>query len=119
LCCTAREDRVLAYEDASLFLYTSRQGMRPVVFPTSVKFDGAYTMEALSQMTDVARAIGARYWLIADDDFSMESDPATGLGRAREVELTRNLPVAFQSHGGHIRIYTIGCDVPSDAGQCP
>jgi hypothetical protein len=93
--------------------------MRPVVFPTSGEFDEQYTRESLGQMTDVAHAIGARYWLIASDDFSLEWDVATSMGLAKEVELTKNLPVAFQSHGGHIRIYKIACEALAAGGPCP
>jgi len=118
-CCTSREDRVVAYEDVTLYLYSGRQGMRPVVFPTSGEFDEQYTREALEQMTDVAHAIGARYWLVASDDFSLEWDIAASMGLAKEMELTRDLPVAFQSPGGHIRIYNIGCEGRPDAGPCP
>jgi hypothetical protein len=118
-CCTAQEDRVVAYEDVNLYLYSGHQGMRPIIFPTSVMFDEKYLQETLAGMPDVASAIGARYWFVSDDDFSLEWDVAASKGRAREVELTRNLPVAFQSQGGHIRIYKIACDDPPNVAQCP
>jgi len=118
-CCTSRADVVIAYEDASLYLYSGRQSMRPVVFPTSGLFDPAYIQESLAHITDVAHVIGARYWLIADDDFGMEWDTATFPGRMREMELEQKLPVVFQSRNGHVRIYKIGCDALSKAQPCP
>lgn len=118
-CCTSPDDVVIAYEDASLYLYSGRQAMRPVVFRTSGEYDPVQLQVSLAHMTDVAHAIGARYWLIADDDFSMEWEPATSLGRAREVELAKDLPLAFQSHNGRIRIYRIGCDQGSKIQPCP
>ena len=118
-CCTSRGDVTIAYEDAALYLYSSRQSMRPVAFPTSGFFDEMYIREAVSNLTDVGRALGARYWLIADDDFGMEWEPAISLGRAREAELAQQLPMVFQSRNGHVRIYRIGCDALSNSQPCP
>ena len=118
-CCTSHDDVVIAYEDASLYLYSDRQSMRPVVFPTSVLFDRAYIEESLAHMTDVAHVIGARYWLISDDDFDLEWDTAASMGRAREKEFEKTLPVVFQSRKGHVRIYKIGCDARSNCQPCP
>lgn len=118
-CCTSRQDVVIAYEDASLYLYSGRQSMRPVVFPTSGKYDRAYVEDSVAHITDVAHVLGARYWLIADDDFDMEWEPATSLGRAKEAELEKRLPLVFRSQDGRIRIYRIGCDERSEANSCP
>lgn len=118
-CCTSHEDVVIAYEDASLYLYSDRQSMRPVVFPTSVLFDRSYIEESLAHITDVAHVIGARYWLISDDDFDLEWDTAADMGRAREREFEQALPVVFKSREGHIRIYKIGCDIRSNFQPCP
>jgi hypothetical protein len=118
-CCTSRDDLVISYEDASLYLYTERQGMRPVVFPTSGEFDPAYLRAALARMTDVAHVIGARYWLIADDDFDLEWTQAGKLGRARENEIEPGLSLAFKSHGGRVRVYRLDCGAPPGGQSCP
>jgi len=108
-CCTAREDLVISYEDATLYLYSDRQGLRSVVFPTSGQYDHKFLQEALGRMTDVAHVIGARYWMIADDDFDLEWEQAGKQGRAREREFEPGLEPAFKSSGGRIRIYKLGC----------
>jgi hypothetical protein len=108
-CCTAQNDLMISYEDASLYLYTDRQGLRPVAFPTSGQYDLTFLREALGRMTDVAHVIGARYWLIADDDFDLEWDQAQKLGREREREFEPGLELAFKSRGGRIRIYKLSC----------
>jgi hypothetical protein len=118
-CCTSPEDVAMAYEDASLYLYSGRQSMRPAVFPTSGKYELTYIQDSLDHITDVAHVLGARYWLIADDDFGMEWEPATSLGRAREAELEKTLPLVFQSHNKRIRVYRIGCDDRSNTQPCP
>jgi hypothetical protein len=117
-CCTAREDVVIAYEDAALFLYSGRQSMRPLVFTTSGLYDPAYVSQSLDRMSDVAYATGARYWLVAADDFAMEWKTAASDGRARELEMGRKLPIAFKSSKGHILIYDLGCNNRSKTASC-
>lgn len=116
--CTSPEDLVVAYEDASAYLYSGRRGMRPVVFPTSGEYNPAYVQESLTHMTDVAHALGARYWIIADDDFSMEWEPATSLARARETSLEPQSALVFQSRSGHVRIYKFECDAAVSTQPC-
>ncbi len=118
-CCTSHNDIVIAYEDASLYLYSNRQAMRPMAFRTSVASDPVLLQNSLAHITDVAHVVGARYWLIADDDFDAEWEKAGTLGRKREVEIEDTLPVVFQSHRGRIRIYKIGCDEHSTNQLCP
>jgi hypothetical protein len=69
-------------------------------------------------MTDVAHALGARYWIVAADDFNMDWEPATTLARARVVELEQSLPLVFRSHNGYVRVYEIRCDAASNAQPC-
>jgi hypothetical protein len=90
-----------------------------MAFRTSVASDPTLLQESLAHITDVAHVVGARYWLIADDDFDAEWEKAGTLGRKREVEIEDTLPVVFQSHNGRIRIYKIGCDEHSTAQLCP
>jgi hypothetical protein len=118
-CCTAPDDVVISYEDASAYLYSGRHGMRPIAFPTSGEYNPAYVQQSLAHITDVAQALGARYWMVAGDDFSMDWEPATSLGRARVAELEKNLRLVFRSRNGYVRVYEIRCDAASNAGLCP
>jgi hypothetical protein len=118
-CCTSRDDLVISYEDASLYLYSGRQGLRPVVFPTSGEYDPAYLRAALPRMMDVAHVIGARYWVIADDDFDLEWTQAGKLGRARENEIEPGLSLVFKSRGGRVRVYGLGCGDAQGGPACP
>jgi len=117
-CCTSPNDVVIAYEDASAYLYSGRHSMRPIAFPTSGEYNPAYIEESLAHMTDVAHALGARYWIVAADDFNMDWEPATTLARARVVELEQSLPLVFRSHNGYVRVYEIRCDAASNAQPC-
>jgi hypothetical protein len=115
---TSTGDVVIAYEDASLYLYSGRQSMRPVTFPTSGFYEAVYLQESLMQMEDVAHGVGARYWLISDDDFSVEWNDALTEGRKREQELEQGLSGVFQSKNGRVRIYKFPCRGDSKNQPC-
>lgn len=118
-CCTLRNDVVVAYEDASLYLYSGRPSMRPVVFNTAGFYDPAYLENSFAHFKDIPVYTRARYWLISDDDFDNEWGAATVLGRRRETELMAGLPIRFQSPDGRVRIFELRCP-GSEAGEpCP
>jgi hypothetical protein len=93
--------------------------MRPLVFTTAGLYEPAYVAQSLEHISDVAYTTGARYWLVADDDFAMEWKTAASDGRVREVEMGRKLPIAFKSRNGHILIYDLGCNDRSKTSSCP
>jgi hypothetical protein len=100
--------RLLAYEDASLYLHTGRQAVRPMNFSTEafyLKDEGALERD-LHRIPDVIQGSGARYWVVADDDFSLET--GRSLIDRRVAELQSGLPVLFQSSGGRVRILDVG-----------
>ncbi len=104
---SSADTRVVAYEDATLFLYSGRQAMRPVIFAPAGVIRTERLEAELSCMTEGARAMGASYWLIADDDFGYEWEPAISRGRAREREIESVLPQVFRSGHSHVRIYEL------------
>jgi hypothetical protein len=110
--------RVIAYEDAALFLYSGRQAMRPVIYAPAALIRADLLEAELSCMTEGARAIGASYWMISDDDFGFEWEPAISRGRAREREIEGVLPQVFRSGHGHVRIYSLGCARQSNEPAC-
>jgi hypothetical protein len=101
--------RIVAYEDAALYLYTGRQSMRPMVFTTAEFLDPARLPSGVEHMADVARAINAEYWLVSDDDFGAEWSVGQKAGESRLREIERVLPLVFQSSDGRVRIYRLGC----------
>ncbi len=107
---TAPSSRILAYEDASLFLYSSRQSLRPVIFSAS----GVYRPEVLNTelacINSNAAYIGAGYWLASDDDFNSEWEPASSRALATEQELEKTLRPVFRSEHGGVRIYKLDSD---------
>lgn len=110
---TAPDTRLVAYEDASLYLYTGRQAVRPVAFSTEAFYrkDESILRRDLDHIFDTARAIRAQYWLMSDDDFRLE----TGLLRIHErmAGIQATLPVVFQSSRGRLRIH----ELPQNPGR--
>ena len=58
-------------------------------------------------MTAVADATGATYYLISEDDFGFEWEPAITLGRKRETELAAALIPIFRSATGRVQLYRL------------
>jgi 4-amino-4-deoxy-L-arabinose transferase-like glycosyltransferase len=110
--------RVIAEEDASLYLYTGRQAARAVALSPAGVFEPARLEEQLARLCDAARAIGADYWVISDDDFSLTWPKAIPKARAREKQLEQVLPLVFRSGEGHVRIYSLGCLNHPDDPAC-
>jgi hypothetical protein len=110
--------RVIADEDAMLYLYTGRQAARPVILSPAGIFEPARLKAQLAGICDTAQAIGAEYWVMSDDDFALAWPKAIGKARAREGELEQALPLAFRSGEGHVRIYSLGCVQHPDDPAC-
>ena len=106
---TPPSSRIIAYEDASVYLYTGRMSMPPIVFTTAELYEPARLDQTLDHLFDVAGAIRADYWLVSDDDFDREWPLAAQKAHERMAELGRNLPLAFRSRGGRVSIYSLEC----------
>ena len=115
---TGPAERFIASEDASLYLFTGRQALRPMAFSTAAFYlQSEEVLEAdLARMTDTASKIGARYWLAAADDYHLES--AEEFIQKRSAELLRRQPAVFVSPGGNVRIYDITA-ITAAAGVVP
>jgi hypothetical protein len=107
---TAPNSRILAYEDASAFLYSGRQGLRPVIFSAA----GVYLPDVLSSelacIVSSAKPVDANYWVMSDDDFASEWEPASSRGLQEEREIERTLGPLFRSERGGVRIYKLDAE---------
>jgi hypothetical protein len=113
---TRPADRFIASEDASLYLYTGRQALRPMAFSTAAFYLQSEELldRDLARLTDAACEIGARYWLASADDYHLES--AQEFIQRRTEEVLAGRPAVFVSPAGDVRIYDIsGITAPSDA----
>lgn len=115
---TPSDAKVVAYQDAQLFLYTDRQSMRPVVFTTAEVLDPDRLPGDMEHMNDVARAIDAQYWLVSDDDFGIEWSGGREAAERRLRVMEQVLPVVFRSSDGRVSIYGLGCVERPMAAAC-
>lgn len=115
---TAPEDRVAAWDDFSLYLYTGRQALRPIaILPQAAYMSDKRSLQRdLDHICDAPRHVGARYWLIGDDDLALESDPQTVGARITEVKSA--LPMLFRSSSNHFQIYDASCVAESGRAEC-
>ncbi len=113
-----RTGKVVAYQDGQLYLYTGRQSMRSIILPTAEFLDPTRLPSYLEHMTDVARAISADYWLVSDDDFSIEWSGGREAVERRMRRIEQVLPVVFSSSDGRVRIYGLGCLQDPAAASC-
>jgi len=104
-----RDARVIAYDDPSVYLYSGRMAMRPIIFSTDELFAPERLKVALKHIGDVPRAIGAQYWLAADDDFENEWPDAALSVRNFMGALRLTLPIVSISPDGRVRIYSLSC----------
>ena len=105
---TEPEDRLIAYEDVSLFLYTGRQGLRPIAFSTAAFYRQSKEIidHDLRRFAETARELGARYWIVAADDFDWE--PGEEMALDYRDDFIGAYPVVFESQDGEVRIHALG-----------
>lgn len=115
---TARDARVVAYEDGSLYLYSNRVVTRPISLTTAEFHEPARLRGVLDHITDVPRAIDAAYWVSSDDDFGGEWQEAFDEGHARMRELEGVLPLVYRSSYDHVRVYSLDCIQHPESLSC-
>jgi MFS family permease len=110
--------RLIAYEDGLLYLYTGRQGSRPIaISPAWFYSDNTRALENdMAHLMDTARHVGARYWLVSADDFGI--DPDQQLVSKRTSQLKSVLPALFRSRNNGVEIIDVSCAVHPDDSKC-
>jgi hypothetical protein len=100
-------ETVISNDDALLYLYTGRQGMRPFAPLTDSFFaqDEARLERDLAGLTDTPATLGSRYWITAPDDFEMTHAPERI--RSRVDDELSPAAVVFTSRDGKVRIYDL------------
>jgi hypothetical protein len=107
--------RVVALEDASLYLYSGREALRPFLLTPSPLYLPGEIGEVPESVTEVARAVGADYWVISDDDYNLNWSKDSAANSRKAVVL---LPLVYSSPAGHVRIYSLGCIQRPDDSSC-
>jgi hypothetical protein len=115
---TGPNDRIAAWEDGLMYLYTGRQGLRPFQpLPQDFYMDDRESLRRdLAHMCDASRHAGVRYWLLAKDDFLV----ASNIDRidARVAEVVAVLPVVFRSKDDFVRVFDASCMTDLDRADC-
>jgi 4-amino-4-deoxy-L-arabinose transferase-like glycosyltransferase len=107
---TPAEARILAYEDVSSFLYTERETIRPTIFSPAGYYRTAILDTEISCILSSAEPIRASYWIVSDDDFGIEWEPARARALLKEREIVATLHQLFRSRQGRVRIYRLDSD---------
>ncbi len=98
---------VIVYEDAHAYLHSGVQGMRPLqVSPQSFYQQSREVFERdAARLGDAAAALGASFWVVAPDDYALESQ----MDELREATrlLLADEPVVFASGDGSVRIHEL------------
>ncbi len=106
---TPASARFIAYDDVLLYLYADRQAIRPIAASTASGYDNdpSIAERDADHLEDVARHVGAKYWLVTPSDFGIELGDDKTILRKREDELLAHLPIVFQCDSGRIRLYQL------------
>lgn len=118
---TDPQTRVVTYEDASLYLFAGRQAIRPIQFSVEWYYtkDARVLERDLAHITDTARQVGARFWVISnDDDFGLDLGNDQRLLDARMTELKSVLPMAFHSRENKVQVYDLSCVLQPLRPEC-
>jgi hypothetical protein len=104
---TKASTKMVAFEDAMLFLYTGRQAIRPIAFLPSccVTNHISILQSDLNHIMDVPRRVQAGFWLMSDDYFDAEG--SIPLIHAKIIQMKSELPLVFTSREGHVQIYDL------------
>ena len=115
---TKPDDRVVAWKDAVLFLYTGRQSLRPVApLPQDFYLDDASSEKRdLAHLCDAPRHAGVHYWMTTPQDFNLEPHREALLARMKVVSAA--LPVVFRSVQGNVEIHDASCLIEQHGPDC-
>jgi MFS family permease len=106
---SAVNSRIIASEDAYLFLATGRQSLTFTTIPAADVYDRKRLLSDLDHLTDPARAVNAAYWLTFDDEAEREVIAVRPALISRMREWESKLPLVFRSSHGIVRIYGLAC----------
>jgi hypothetical protein len=115
---TNSDARIASYNDGVLYLYTGRQGMRPLMSLPTVGYlsDEKSLMRDVAHVTDAAQHVGVRYWVTTSDDFDLEV--GRELINARIAEIMSGLPLVFSSRENSVQIHDASCLFKTQRSEC-
>jgi hypothetical protein len=110
--------RIASYNDGVLYLYTGRQGMRPLMSLPTIGYltDEKILTRDIAHVTDAAQHVGARYWITTSDDFDLEV--GRELINARIAQVMSGLPLAFSTRENGVQIHDASCLFEIQRSEC-
>jgi hypothetical protein len=103
----ASDASVIAYEDAALYLYSGDKAFRPIIFLPAGRFQPGVLQSELECVSESAIQTRATYWMVSEDDFDFEWEPAATEGLEEEKRFLEGHFLVFRSQAGRVRIYRV------------
>lgn len=107
----ATDARVIAKEDGLIYLYTGRLAVRPITTLPEAFYlhDPRYAERDAAHLSDVARHIGASYWLTTPYDYLRERKADRALLLRNESALLATARTVYRSPDGRVVLYDTRC----------
>ena len=80
--------------------------------------DPRYAERDAAHLADVARHIGASYWLTTPSDYLVETAAGRAVLRSEEQKLLATAPVVYRSADGQVVLYDTHCLWAKDTPGC-
>lgn len=106
---SARDAKIIAVEDGLAYLYTGRPSVVPLACLTEGFYEDSprFAEHDAAHLADVARHIGATYWLATVRDFALNDSTDSAILRQREEQLLASAPIVYRSADGVVKIYDV------------
>jgi hypothetical protein len=117
---SAPKARIITHEDGRTYLYAGRASVTPIAaLPEALYLhDPRFAEHDAAHLADVARHIGASYWLTSPYDYPLETKSDRALLLAKEKSLLAAAPVVYRSPDGQVVLYDTRCFWGTDEGGC-
>ena len=102
-------ERLIATEDGLAYLYTGRTFINFTVLMPYDVYDQPRLTRDLDHMSDVGRAVGARYWVITTGDSFTQLQAMAEPLKKRLDQWGTSLPTRFRSSSGNVRVLALDC----------
>jgi len=116
----APDASVLAYEDGLAYLYTGHPSILPIAsLPESFFLhDPRFARDDAARLADVAKHVGASYWLTSAYDPNADDPGGFGIVPERQKQILSRSPVVYRSPNGLVTLYDIRCLAGSKQAGC-
>jgi hypothetical protein len=115
---TAPDARIISGRAELVYLYADRRSIPAIIGSTQSFYEDepAFANQDLAHFADVARTVGASYWLALDWDFALDSGKDRSFLEQKQNEALAGAPVVYDGAGGAARIFDVRCLTKIEAG---